>query len=145
MPRPAARCGCSSRTAGHRQREQRRDFIYVDDAVAVVRWLMQTPQVFRHLQRRHRQGAKLSRPDLGAVRALGLEPKIEYVDMPENIRGQYQYFTEAKVDHLLGAGYNAGFTSLEDGVQTLRDRVPRHRRPLSLSQGHHVRLRKTPC
>jgi ADP-L-glycero-D-manno-heptose 6-epimerase len=49
-------------------------------------------------------------------RALKLEPKIEYVDMPEKIRGQYQYFTEAKVDRLRRAGYNAGFTSLEDGV-----------------------------
>ena len=37
--------------------------------------------------------------------------------MPENIRGQYQYFTQAKVDNLLRAGYNAGFTSLEDGVE----------------------------
>ena len=36
--------------------------------------------------------------------------------MPENIRGQYQYFTQASVDSLLRAGYNAGFTSLEDGV-----------------------------
>ena len=50
-------------------------------------------------------------------RALGLEPKIEYVDMPENIRGQYQYFTQAKVENLRRAGYNAGFTSLEDGVK----------------------------
>jgi ADP-L-glycero-D-manno-heptose 6-epimerase len=49
-------------------------------------------------------------------RALGVPPKIEYVDMPENIRGQYQYFTQASVDNLLRAGYNAGFTSLEDGV-----------------------------
>jgi ADP-L-glycero-D-manno-heptose 6-epimerase len=38
--------------------------------------------------------------------------------MPENIRGQYQYFTEANVENLLRAGYNAGFTSLEDGVES---------------------------
>ena len=37
--------------------------------------------------------------------------------MPEKIRGQYQYFTEAKIDNLRRAGYNAGFTSLEDGVE----------------------------
>ena len=47
-----------------------------------------------------------------------LPPKIEYIDMPEKIRGQYQYFTEAKVESLLRAGYNAGFTSLEDGVKS---------------------------
>ena len=38
--------------------------------------------------------------------------------MPENIRGQYQYFTEAKIETLLRSGYNAGFTSLEDGVKS---------------------------
>ena len=47
---------------------------------------------------------------------MGREPKIEYVDMPDNIRGQYQYFTQASVENLLRAGYNGGFTSLEDGV-----------------------------
>jgi ADP-L-glycero-D-manno-heptose 6-epimerase len=36
--------------------------------------------------------------------------------MPEQIRGSYQYFTQAEVDHLRGAGYNGGFTALEDAV-----------------------------
>ena len=51
--------------------------------------------------------------------AMGLnnsEPDIEYVEMPESIRGQYQYFTQAKVDNLRRAGYNADFTRLEDAV-----------------------------
>jgi ADP-L-glycero-D-manno-heptose 6-epimerase len=97
--------------------EQQRDFIYVDDAVAVVRWLMESPQVSGIFN--VGTGKARSFRDLisALFRALGLEPKIEYVDMPENIRGQYQYFTEAKADHLLRAGYNAGFTSLEDGVK----------------------------
>jgi ADP-L-glycero-D-manno-heptose 6-epimerase len=97
--------------------EQRRDFIYVDDAVAVVRWLMETPQVSGIFN--VGTGKARSFRDLisALFRALGLEPRIEYIDMPENIRGQYQYFTEAKVDNLLRAGYNAGFTSLEDGVK----------------------------
>jgi ADP-L-glycero-D-manno-heptose 6-epimerase len=89
----------------------------VDDAVAVVRWLMAAPQVSGIFN--VGTGKARSFRDLisALFRALDLEPKIEYVDMPENIRGQYQYFTEAKVDHLLGAGYNAGFTPLEDGVR----------------------------
>lgn len=96
--------------------EQRRDFIYVDDAVAVVRWLMQTPQVSGIFN--VGTGKARSFRDLisALFRALGREPRIEYIDMPENIRGQYQYFTQASVDNLLHAGYNAGFTSLEDGV-----------------------------
>jgi len=96
--------------------EQRRDFIYVDDAVAVVRWLMATPQV-SGIFNTGTGKARSFRDLISALfRALGLEPKIEYVDMPANIRGQYQYFTQAKIENLLRAGYNAGFTSLEDGV-----------------------------
>ncbi|MBN8966043.1 MAG: ADP-glyceromanno-heptose 6-epimerase [Rhizobiales bacterium] len=96
--------------------EQKRDFIYVDDAVAVVRWLLETPQVSGLFNVGTGQ-ARSFRDLISAIyRTLGREPKIEYVDMPENIRGQYQYFTEAKVANLLHAGYNGGFTSLEDGV-----------------------------
>jgi ADP-L-glycero-D-manno-heptose 6-epimerase len=96
--------------------DQRRDFIHVDDVVAVVRWLMEAPQV-SGLFNVGAGKARSFRDLVTAVfRALKLEPKIEYVDMPEKIRGQYQYFTEAKVDRLRRAGYNAGFTSLEDGV-----------------------------
>jgi ADP-L-glycero-D-manno-heptose 6-epimerase len=84
--------------------------------VAVVRWLMEAPQVSGIFN--VGTGKARSFRDLvtAVFRALKREPKIEYVDMPEKIRGQYQYFTEAKVDRLRRAGYNAGFTSLEDGV-----------------------------
>jgi len=96
--------------------DQRRDFIYVDDVVAVVRWLMEAPQV-SGLFNVGTGKARSFRDLVTAVfHALKLEPRIEYVDMPEKIRGQYQYFTQAQVDHLRCAGYNAGFTSLEDGV-----------------------------
>jgi ADP-L-glycero-D-manno-heptose 6-epimerase len=97
--------------------DQRRDFIYVDDAVAVVRWLMEAPQVSGLFN--VGTGKARSFHDLvsAVFRALRLEPKIEYVDMPEKIRSQYQYFTQAKVDNLRRAGYNAGFTALEDGVE----------------------------
>ena len=105
-----------SHRTGIEHGDQRRDFIHVDDAVAVVRWLMGSPQVSGIFN--VGTGKARSFRDLVAAlfRALGLEPKIEYMDMPENIRGQYQYFTQARVDNLLHAGYNAGFTSLEDGV-----------------------------
>ena len=43
--------------------------------------------------------------------------KIKFVDMPEDLRGKYQYFTEAKMDKLKKAGYSRDFTSLEDGVK----------------------------
>ena len=46
--------------------------------------------------------------------ALGRAPNIEYVDMPDEIRDSYQYFTQAEVANLRRAGYNAGFAPLED-------------------------------
>jgi ADP-L-glycero-D-manno-heptose 6-epimerase len=49
-------------------------------------------------------------------RALGRVPDVEYVDMPPEIREQYQYFTQANVEKLRAAGYNADFASLEEGV-----------------------------
>ncbi len=97
--------------------EQKRDFIYVDDAVAVVRWLMQTPKVSGIFN--VGTGKARSFKDLitALFGALGSAPKIEYVDMPENIRGQYQYFTQSEVENLRRAGYNAGFTSIEESVR----------------------------
>ena len=53
---------------------------------------------------------------LAAYAALGAAPNIHYIDMPEQIRGSYQYFTQSEVDRLHGAGYNGGFTALEDAV-----------------------------
>ena len=96
--------------------EQKRDFIYVDDAVAVMRWLLDTPAVSGIFN--VGTGKARSFRDLIAAmfRALGHAPNIEYVDMPPTIRDQYQYFTEAKVENLREAGYNADFTSLEEGV-----------------------------
>ncbi len=96
--------------------DQRRDFIYVDDVVAVVRWLLGSPSVSGIFN--VGTGAARSFRDmmLAMFRALGREPNIEYIDMPESIRGKYQYFTQSEVENLRRAGYNAGFTSLEDAV-----------------------------
>ncbi|MBR0723633.1 ADP-glyceromanno-heptose 6-epimerase [Bradyrhizobium manausense] len=97
--------------------DQRRDFIYVDDVVRVIMWLLATPAVsglFNVGTGRARSFRELM---LAAYAALGARPNIEYVDMPEQIRGSYQYFTESKVDRLHRAGYNGGFTTLEDAVK----------------------------
>ena len=47
---------------------------------------------------------------------LGIPSKIEYIDMPEDIRDKYQYFTEASMEKLRKAGYKEKFYSLEEGV-----------------------------
>jgi ADP-L-glycero-D-manno-heptose 6-epimerase len=53
---------------------------------------------------------------MSAYTALGAKPNLQYVDMPEAIRRSYQYFTQSEVDRLRHAGYNGGFTPLEDAV-----------------------------
>jgi ADP-L-glycero-D-manno-heptose 6-epimerase len=97
--------------------EQKRDFIYVDDAVAVVRWLIDTPTVSGLFN--VGTGKARSFRDLitAMFAALGRDPAIEYIDMPADIRDSYQYFTQAETENLRRAGYNADFTALEDAVR----------------------------
>src|SRR3954462_2324689 len=98
--------------------DQRRDFIYVDDAVRVVTWLLATPSVGGLFNVGTGTARSFRDLILAAYAALGAKPNIEYVDMPETIRGSYQYFTQSEVDRLQRAGYNGGFTTLEDAVET---------------------------
>lgn len=96
--------------------EQMRDFVYVKDAVDVTLHFTQ-----------HREKGGLFNCGTGKARtwkdlvtavfrAMGKEPNIKFIDMPETLRGKYQYFTESDVRKLRAAGYAKPFTSLEDGV-----------------------------
>jgi ADP-L-glycero-D-manno-heptose 6-epimerase len=96
--------------------DQRRDFIYVDDVVRVMMWLLATPSVSGLFNVGTGQARSFRDLMLAAYGALGAKPNIEYIDMPVAIRGSYQYFTQAGVDRLRRAGYNGGFTALEDAV-----------------------------
>jgi len=98
--------------------DQRRDFIYVDDVVRVILWLLATPSVSGLFNVGTGKARSFRDLMLAAYAALGARPNIDYIDMPEQIRGSYQYFTESKVDRLHRAGYNGGFTTLEDAVKT---------------------------
>ena len=96
---------------------EQRDFVYVDDAVAVVQWLLAAPSTCGIFN--VGTGRACTFGDLAAAMfaALGRAPDIAYIDMPEAIRGRYQFFTQASVDNLRRAGFNAGFTSLEDAIR----------------------------
>ena len=96
--------------------DQRRDFIHVDDVVRVIMWLLASRSVNGIFNVGTGHARSFRDLILAAYSALGTEPNIEYIDMPEQIRGSYQYFTEAEVDQLRRAGYNGGFTKLEDAV-----------------------------
>ena len=96
--------------------EQVRDFVYVKDAVAVTLFLGQNPQasgLFNCGTGRARSWVDLV---TAVFTAMGREPSIHFIEMPESLREKYQYFTEADMQKLRAAGYEAPFTSLEDGV-----------------------------
>jgi len=100
----------------YRDGGQLRDFVYVQDCVAVIHWLLDQPQVsglFNVGSGKARSWLDLAH---AMFAALGLGPKVEFIDMPAALIPKYQYFTEARLDRLRAAGYTAGFTSLEAGV-----------------------------
>jgi ADP-L-glycero-D-manno-heptose 6-epimerase len=96
--------------------DQRRDFIYVDDVVRVVMWLLAAPSVSGLFNVGTGKARSFRDLMLSAYAALGLKPDIRYIDMPASIRDSYQYFTQSEVDRLQRAGYNGGFTGLEEAV-----------------------------
>lgn len=105
-----------SHRAGVADGDQRRDFIHVDDVVAVVRWLIETPSVSGLFNVGTGEARSFRDLMLAVFAALERPANLEYVDMPAAIRGSYQYFTQAEVGSLRRAGYNAGFTPLEEAV-----------------------------
>jgi ADP-L-glycero-D-manno-heptose 6-epimerase len=96
--------------------DQRRDFISVDDVVRVMMWLLASPNVTGLFNVGTGKARSFKDLILSAYAALGATPNIAYVEMPEAIRGSYQYFTQSDVGRLQAAGYNGGFTALEDAV-----------------------------
>ena len=95
---------------------QLRDFVYVRDAVDVIRWLLEHPEVNGVYNLGSGQARTFADLAAATFQAAGQAPRIAYFDMPEAIRGQYQYFTQAEIGRLRAAGYPHPFTRLEDGV-----------------------------
>ena len=102
--------------------QQLRDFVYVKDLVKVIYWMMETVNS-KQLEVNNGlynlgTGTARSFDDLvkSTFTGLDLEPNIVYIDMPEDIRDKYQYFTEANMQKLKDAGYTNEFYSLEEGV-----------------------------
>jgi ADP-L-glycero-D-manno-heptose 6-epimerase len=95
---------------------QQRDFVHVDDCVSVVLWLLDQPQANGLFN--VGSGEARSWLDLAGAMfaALEREPRIDFVAMPQELQGRYQYFTQAELGKLRQAGYGAPFRRLEDGV-----------------------------
>jgi len=96
--------------------EQMRDFLYVKDAVKMTLFFLER----RNVNGIFNIGTGIARSwnDLAksVFSALNLKPEIEYIEMPEYLRGRYQYYTQADISKLRKAGYNDDITSLEDAI-----------------------------
>ncbi|MHC5062961.1 MAG: ADP-glyceromanno-heptose 6-epimerase [Planctomycetota bacterium] len=103
--------------------EQARDFIYVEDVIKVLRFALGEP-LTRGI---YNLGSGQARTFLDLARAvfaaLEVPEKIEFFDTPTELRERYQYFTEASMGKLRGAGYEAPFMSLEEGVSQCVQRL----------------------
>ncbi len=102
--------------------EQSRDFVFVDDCIGVIQWLLAHPDVSGLFN----VGSGQARSFLDLAKAVhsacdrNFDPS--WRDTPESLREHYQYFTEADLTRLRQAGYTESFTSLEDGVTiTIKD------------------------
>lgn len=97
---------------------QMRDFIWVGDCVDVMLWLYDNPKTSGIYNLG--TGTARSFKDLAEATfiAAGMEPKITFIEMPQELRSRYQYFTEANMKKLRDAGYDKAFTTLEEGIQT---------------------------
>ncbi|TAN08620.1 MAG: ADP-glyceromanno-heptose 6-epimerase [Rhodanobacteraceae bacterium] len=119
---PAAAAGDAvmlfkSHRTGIADGDQRRDFVYVEDCVDVVLWLLGHPTVNGLYN--VGSGAARSFAELihALFTALGRPARIVYRDMPEALRAHYQYYTEARMQRLRAAGYGQPSTPIEQGVR----------------------------
>jgi len=96
--------------------EQTRDFIYVNDCITLINWLLEN----KNISGLFNCGTSIERSfdDLvkAMFKAINVAPCIEYINMPNNIKNQYQYFTKANMNKIKNRGYNIQSTSLEEGV-----------------------------
>jgi len=96
--------------------EQKRDFLYVKDAVAMTLYLAANKEANGLFN----IGSGVARTWIDLAKAvfaaLNRKPNIQFIEMPEAIRDKYQYFTQANLARLRAAGYTAPVTSLEDAV-----------------------------
>ena len=97
--------------------EQLRDFIYVKDAVEVTLFFLENPQIKGIFNVGTGKARSFKDLVLAIFSALNIPLNIEYIEMPEYLKKQYQYFTQADITKLKKAGYNKPMWELEDAVK----------------------------
>ncbi len=97
--------------------EQLRDFIYIKDAVNMTIHFYLNKHLFGIYNVGTGKAHSFNQLVYCVFEALGKPPKIEYIDMPENIRNQYQYFTQAEMNKLFSTGYNTPITDFKEAIK----------------------------
>ena len=125
---------------GYGPGEQKRDFVFIDDVVAVNLWFLDHPGQVRHLQpgqrarptvqrRGHGGGQRAAQPMLGSPRSTrptaAAKGLIEYIPFPDALRGKYQCYTQADLTALRAAGCDHAFADVQTGVANTWPSYPR--------------------
>jgi len=95
---------------------QLRDFVYVKDAAAIVAYFLDNRGKSGIYNVGTGQARAFKDLAMSVMNSMGKKPSITYIDMPQDLHGKYQYFTEANIAKLRAAGYTQLFHTLEDGV-----------------------------
>ncbi len=95
---------------------QKRDFVYVKDAVEYMWWLLNHPDVNGIFNIGTGQANTWNDLANAVFKAMGKEPNIEYIDMPDQLQGAYQYFTQAEMNKIKSAGCEIETHTLEDAI-----------------------------
>ena len=106
--------------------EQLRDFIYVKDAVEVTLFFLENPQIKGIFNVGTGKARSFKDLVLAIFSALNIPPNIEYIEMPEYLRKQYQYFTQADITKLRKAGYNKPMWKLEEAIKSYVDYLEKY-------------------
>ena len=96
---------------------QLRDFVFVDDVVDIIEWLLCEPRINGVFNAGSGQARSFLDLANATFAAAGREPRVAYIDMPEAIRDRYQYFTQASMDRVRSLGFSGQSTPLEEGVR----------------------------
>ena len=97
--------------------EQRRDFVWVGDCVDVMLWMMEHNEARGLFNVGTGSAASDNTVARSVASAMDMNPVVEYIDMPDSVRGQYQYFTEADLTKLRKVGYDRAMTSAPAGIE----------------------------
>jgi ADP-L-glycero-D-manno-heptose 6-epimerase len=102
---------------GYEDGGQLRDFVWVGDCAKVMAWLLKNPHVNGLYNMGTGQARSFADMTKAVYAAVGKEPQIAYRDMPSELQGKYQYYTQANMGKLRAEGYTEPFTSVEEGMK----------------------------